>query len=927
MSKFSTTNSDLFTKQNKEIIPDWMNNLTDNLQIKERQTINLESEKRGVFAENQQVYRPEISADPRYLVNKYNETKMLSESKISLAKFLVGKYYKVSDEHVGTENVTLDVIIDGIGANFQFPFEVKAGRISTSNSFFANEGEYPFSKAGLNECLSDIKTGRIKQAEKVEGVGKVFVINREEIVRRYNGSLRQATDKINQLLSEGSIVGAGSNSYASFYDVDHLFPKLEKQAGEERMGEFHFAPNQERVASNQFKSARQLTVDASAYLTSEFGKDVSVKEAQRSGNELKVIATVFASSGIRKDLDIVFDIENEKLSSVKSASLDSNIVDSKDLKQNLHQVVNSLLNKYHSTGKTASKHAYSGMVLTSKEIESKLFKVVEASKIPSLINDWIDGGSLTPINSFTFATKNTFEELLHIANINPMSDEQTEEISDLQKHFGGGLEVETDLVKPQEEIREVEDKGSDEQRLFNANAFINRHLKKYRVASFNKISNDSYSMNVSLMNKATGTRHDVPFTISFDGSKVVECVASVGDHGVSIENLTQAFTKNKVLAKYLQDKSASTVAESIVISKKNLQRKLASVITTSKIDETINSWLEKGLMTELNQETLASDHSFEELLMNVNDESIITDEEQKVADYQSQHFGRQLKVNTDEKVEDTGVREAEETWSAERKLIEATREIGKLFNDVEIMNSGDYDHCYYAVALFTNPVDGSQTKLGFNFKKLENNKIGQIYALNDGKSENAIPISELKNVLEREASVASKYFASQVKVDSRAHSQNLISKTNLVNKLRVVASAEKVDSIVNDLTIKGLIQPINSATYASEYGVNKLVSFANDLLNIEDGQQQVQLANRDSHKISFSSKYEMSSDTRQLEASNGLSSKLLEVKNNLINSINKAESVKKITANKSNMLKLSLDEAKSVKDLEIVAKELRHYFQ
>ncbi|MNX68955.1 hypothetical protein D3C86_1001580 [compost metagenome] len=132
---------------------------------------------------------------------------------------------------------------------------------------------------------------------------------------------------------------------------------------------------------------------------------------------------------------------------------------------------------------------------------------------------------------------------------------------------------------------------------------------------------------------------------------------------------------------------------------------------------------------------------------------------------------------------------------------------------------------------------------------------------------------------------------------------------------------------MNDLTIKGLIQPINSATYASEYGVNKLVSFANDLLNIEDGQQQVQLANRDSHKISFSSKYEMSSDTRQLEASNGLSSKLLEVKNNLINSINKAESVKKITANKSNMLKLSLDEAKSVKDLEIVAKELRHYFQ
>lgn len=927
MSKFSTTNSDLFTKKNKEIVPDWMNNLTDNLQIKERQTINLESEKRGVFAENQQVYRPELSADPRYLINKYNETKMLSESKISLAKFLVGKYYKVAEEHVGTENVTLNVIIDGIGANFQFPFEIKAGKISMSNSFFANEGEYPFSKAGLNECLADIKSGRVKQAEKVEGVGKVFVINREEIVRRYNGSLRQATDKINQLLSEGSIVGAGSNSYASFYDVDHLFPKLEKQAGEEKMGEFHFAPNQEHVASNQFKSARQLTVDASTYLVSEFGQNVSVKEAKRSNNELEVTATVLAHNGVRRNLDIVFDIENEKLSSVKSASLDSNTVNSKDLKQSLHQVVDSLLNKYHSTGKTVSKHAHTGMILTSKDIESKLFKVVEANKIPNLISDWISNGHLTPINSFTFATKNTFEELLHVANINPMSDEQTDEISDLQKHFGGGLEVETDLIKPQEEVREIEDKGSDEQRLFNANAFINKHLKKYRVASFDKISNDAYSMKVSLMNKTTGTRHDVPFTISFDGSKVVECVASIGDHGVSMENLAQAFTKNKVLAKYLQDRTAGTIAESIVISRKNLQRKLASIITTSKIDETINAWLEKGLMTELNQETLASDHSFEELLMNVADESIITDEEQKVANYQSQHFGKQLKVNTDDKVEDTGVREAEETWSAERKLIEATREISKLFNNVEIKTAGDVSDHYYVVATFTNPVDGSRAKLGFQFKKSENHKLGQIYALNDGVSNDEIPVSELKNVLEREASAASKYFASQVKVDSRSHSQNLISKTNLMNKLKIVASSEKVGSVIEDLTFMNLIQPINSATYASQYSINELVSFANNSLNIEEGKQQIQLANRDDHKISFSSKYEMNADTRQLEASSGLSPKLLEVKNNLTNTIDKAESMKKITANKSAMLKLSLDEAKSVRDLEIVTKELRRYFQ
>lgn len=925
MSKFSTTNSNLFNKQNKENVPDWMSNITDNLEIKERKTVELETSTRGVFAESQQVFRPEVSADPRYLVNQYNETKMISESKVTLAKFLVGKYYRVNDVHAGTNHVSLDVVIDGIGAKFQFPFEIKSGKISTANVFYANEGEYPFSKAGLDECLTDIKAGRIKQSEKVEGVGKVFVINREEIVRRYNGSLRQATDKINQLLSEGSIVGAGSNSYASFYDVDHLFPHMEKQAGEERMGEFHFTPNQEHVASNQVKSARLLTIDANNYLISEFGKDVVVKEAQRKDDILEVSAIVLTKNGVRENVAFSFAIDNEKLASVKTASLNNKNISLNDLKENLSQSDNSLLNKYLSTGKSASKHAYSGSVLTSKDIHSKLFKVVEAGQIPTVINNWIYDGLLTPINSSTFATEKTFEELLSFANVNPMTEEQTEEISELQRHFGGGLEVETDLVKPEEKVREVEDKGSEEQRLFNANSFINKHLKKYRVASFKKLNDNSYSMNIGLTNKSTGTRHNVPFTISFDGSKVVECVATIGDHGVSIENLAQAFTKNKVLAKYLQDKTAGMTVESIVISKKNLQRKLASLITASKVDEVIQQWLDKGLMTELNQETLASDHSFEELLSKVADETIITEEEQKVADYQSQHFGKQLKVNTDNKEEDTGVRDVVEAeWSSDRKEVFASNTISRIFKEYIISSTTETGSTYHVVADVRNPLSGTNLKLAFSFAQ-EEGKLKNLIAIADKDEE--VPVEELSKLLSKNVTEAQKQFVAHNKVDSRSNNRNLISKTNLISRLKVVASVERIASIVDGFVEKGLVQPINSATLASQYTVTELIAMVGDEINVEEGKEQIQLATRNFHKFDLGNKYEMDSDTRELSAQKGLTNNLLEARTKLISAVDKAHLAMKITANKAQILKVSLENAESAKDLETVAKELRRYYK
>jgi hypothetical protein len=224
--KFTTTSSSLFTNKNEQHIPNWMDDLSNSIDIKEKQKIDLGiSVPKGVFAEKQTINRDLIDGTPREMQANLSDTRLITDAKINLARFLTGKYYKVEGKVQG-DTVKLDVKIDAIPAEFTFGFSAEAGKVSNNDVFSVlsngEYGEYPFSKAGFEECVNDIKTNRVKMgSKKVEAVNKAFIINREEIFRRYNGHLREATDKINELVNEGSLIGVGSNSYASIYDLDY----------------------------------------------------------------------------------------------------------------------------------------------------------------------------------------------------------------------------------------------------------------------------------------------------------------------------------------------------------------------------------------------------------------------------------------------------------------------------------------------------------------------------------------------------------------------------------------------------------------------------------------------------------------------------------------------------------------------------------
>lgn len=922
MSKF--TSSNLFSNNNKQNVPSWMSDLVDNLEIKEREYVSFDVEKRGVFAENQQVYRPEITANPRSMTTRYSDARLIAESKISLAKFLSGKYYRVVEANPGVNYITLNVKLDSVAADFQFPFEVKNGKLCKCDTFYANGGEYPFSKAGLEECLADIKAGRTKESSvKAEAIGKAYLISREEIIRRFNGSLRQATDRINQLLEEGIIVGAGSNTYASFHDVDQLFPQMTKEAGEERLPEFHFAPNKEHVAPQEYKTANALSLEASKIL-SEYFDDFRIELCDRDNDELLVKATILGKNGIRESVDFSFAIENEKVVGIKIAEVNDKRMTVNQLMDYLEKIDNTMLNRYLSTNKQASKHIYSGIILTKQEIKSKLLKVVESSKIDNVIKNWIKVGLLVPVNSTTYATEHTFEELLAKTNEEVLTDEQIAEINAAQRHFGEGLEIETDVEKPQEQIRDIEDVGNEELRLINANSFINKYLKQYHIASYQRLNDDNYQFNINFVNNKTGTRHNIPFEISFEGSKVKECHAIIGGQKITLNKLAEHFAGNKILATYLQDKKANLVAGPIVMTLQNMKRKLASSVTASAIDRVIDKWLKDGSISKLSENTVASSKSFEELLLTVDSNYLISEEEKAFANYQKNHFGKQIKIKTDDRIEDTGVREAEEQdWTPEKKKVFASNEIGKMFKDFYVVENSEDEENYNVKADVRNPFSGSKISLTFKFAK-EDGKIKQLVSVAHGQDE--VPINEIANLLERHTTEAQKQFAAYNKVDDKGYSKNLISKTNLINKLKVVASIEKIDSIINNFINKGDLQPINSVTFASKYTVSELVALAEDQLDIDSGKEQIQLANRDEHKISLSNKYQMATDTRKLNPTvRELTPQMIEAKNKLENIIKQASQSKKITLNKANVLIEALNNSKTALDLENVAKELRRY--
>lgn len=876
--KFRTTSSSLFNTNNSEQLPDWMKDL--NIELKEKENINLDIQTKGAFAEKTTINRDEIDGTPRYLEASFNDTKLITDAKIELAKFLTGRYYKV-EANANNNVAKLNVKIDGIPAEFTFNFSALNGKLNNDSTFSilsnGESGEYPYSKAGFEECINDIRANRVKMGStKVEAVGKYSIINREEIIRRFNGHLRPALDKINDFLKDGSLIGVGSNSYASFYDVEYLFPQMEKEAGDAPLPAFEYVKNTEHVATNEHKSANVLSIEASKMLN-EFFADHNIKNCERDNDELLVKADILNNNGVRCTADFCFGIEKEKLASLK-------IVECNDKRMTIEQFLGELqigskvLEAYLNQNNESVKRIYRGIVLTEKEINHRLAKIANRQTIHNIIQNWIDRSLVTPVNSTTYTTEHTFEDLLASVNTKVLTAEELSEINYLSNRTAM---YETDRQEVKDTgVREYDDiEASDRLRLNNLQAELTKYFKNFKLDNFVLSDNHTYNERIDMKNSlsveaserilmdsytadlnfisSNGTKHTIKVTASYRVNNVNPTIwASVDNNNIPLQQFAASFERSPLLAAYLQDKIANTTGSNIIITDNDIKRRLSAFLNAEEIISTIDNWYEKHLIKDIGNGNYVSNCSFEELLSSTV-ATLMNEVDRKQIAAIKQHFGNMQKFARED-VQDTGVREVDEYVSDDTLLNSANNFLSKHFNNFQTLgfNTGD-EVVNYSVRLFDEE-SGLSTVINMNFA-FEGNKVT---ACNIDLNGEKVSLENVKKVFAMNETL-SKYL--QANPGKRTEAPMIMTVENLRRKLSTIANAslEEIEDAISKWTIGGKINSISSNVIASKYTFEQLLSMSN-IKPLTDNEIKDRFTKAQRNKgIMVNASYIQDSDTRQ----------------------------------------------------------------
>ena len=573
MSKLSTTSSSLFTKQNKAKIPSWMKDVA--WEEKEKEALPIDFDNKGLFAEKTAMNRDVHDGTLREVTANLNTSSLQISAKIELAKFLSGKYYDTTATVDGNK-VIFKTAISNVPADFEFVFVNKNGHINKTATFSidtkSERAEYPFSSAGLDECLNDIKTGSVK-SEKLALAGTPTTITLAEIVRRFNGDTRTAMDAAREQVKEGNIIGVGSNTYASFYSMDSLFPQLEKKEKcPEKQAAAEFVKNKEHVAAITHTSAQVLSIEASKTLAKLFD-DFIIEASMRDNNELLVKAKVLTKSGKNETIDFSFGIQNDKVDSIRFAEMNNHRY---SIDQVLNNVIGSsnVLDEYLANNKKTAKRIYRGIVITAKEFHNRLANIVSRQTADKIINNLLERNLIEEINSTTFSTTSSFEDLLASVNTKLLTKEEKENVKEFSKRIASNLDR-----------LEQEDTG-----VRNDNEL--QYSKSIRLASiYNKLS----------------TRFDEKFTIDnisddctkfninyYDGYKndAIACEASFDNNTVKELTYDKQHESMQAVQMYMEDnlnKTASLRLAKSVFSKSMLKTILLRSFKEKDVDNVVNT--------------------------------------------------------------------------------------------------------------------------------------------------------------------------------------------------------------------------------------------------------------------------------------------------------------------------------------------------
>jgi hypothetical protein len=828
MNKFTTIKASLFTNTNEDNLPEWMKNV--DFGNGEKKKLDIDFENKRAWTVSASVNRDDRDYSSKEVTAKLNDNEVLL-SKIELSKFLKGKYYEVKDATVNNNKVILHTAISNTPGEFNFIYTIDNNKIKSNNIFTHNENEYPFSNAGLEECIADAKSKKTVVATKVQN-SSASIISREEIFRRFNGHIRKATDRINELLKEGSIIGVTSNSYGTFLDVDYLFPQMEREKLAEKAPEFEFVKNMEKVATSEHKSAYQLAMEASKQFEKNFD-DFKICNYERKGNKLNIVAQVLKNN-ISSTETFVADINNEKVGNIN------------------FNVKNT--NKKIATAKQsrlANKNIISKSYIKDLIKNSGFFDV----DVNEIFNDMVEDDLIVPISEDKYTSNQSIGTILQYFDAY-LPEKNTEKYNALVDKLNSFKLNKIDVLDTG--VRE-EIKHSKEYRLVTLNNYLSQKFVKFYVRNFTKLSDNLYEADVIFVNN--GLKNKLHIYVSYNNSKIEKVEAVFKKGKIPMSEAVSLFKTKPALSIYLNDNQQNVCTDKIIMTINQIYKKLSMIFSQEEISSIIENWIANSYIVNIGGETYVSDYTFEELLT-MADNAVLSNEEVNRLITLKSYFGEKQSFKR-EAVGDTGVREPSEYVSNQTLINNVNEFLSTYFNSFEIeeintnsISTEGNSSISYVIRVF-NEDNGLSLRISLQFA-FDNNTIKDCICSVNGEN---ISIDELEKVFVVNESL-NKYLT--MFNGKKVKSSIIITKNSLKEKLSKIANVtdESLEDTLDLLVKNNKLKRIASDMYASDYSLEEIINLSN-LKPLSDEEFLYKIKKAQNNKLlKLSKNYINDNDTR-----------------------------------------------------------------